>query len=80
MDDSQDSDQGANWHNFRFLKNMYHAHWNHSLLFELTGIVGHNMEESSLDGVKTSGEKSRQVRLHNFRILKIMLRFSYLHD
>jgi hypothetical protein len=27
-----------------------------------------NMQESSVDGVKTSGEKSRQVRLHNFRI------------
>jgi hypothetical protein len=25
-----------------------------------------NMEESSVDGVKTSGEKSRQVRLQNF--------------
>jgi hypothetical protein len=36
---------------------------------------GHNMEESSLDGVKTSGEKSQQVRLHNFQILKIMLIF-----
>jgi hypothetical protein len=26
MDDSQDSDQGANRHNFQFLNNMYHAH------------------------------------------------------
>jgi hypothetical protein len=26
IDDSQDLDQGANFHNFWFLKNMYHAH------------------------------------------------------
>jgi hypothetical protein len=24
MDDSQDSDQGTNWHNFQFFNNMYH--------------------------------------------------------